>query len=167
MLPPRLLALALLMPIRNPTQTAGLLSAINVSAGTTSNNLSALTFSNLNNVTFGLDGSVLTGSIATSLSNLRLSAGTTSNLLSAVTFSNANGVTFGLDGSTLTASVAVAGGGDAIRGIAAGGSTATTNTVNFSNSNGVSFGFGAVGNSTVLTASIATSLTNLNVSAGG
>ena len=68
-------------------------------------------------------------------------------------FSNANNVTFGTSaGGIVTASVA-AGGGDAIRGIAAGGSTATTNTVNFSNSNGVSFGFGAAGNSTVITAS--------------
>lgn len=46
-----------------------------------------------------------------------------------------------------------AGGGDAIRAIAAGGSTQTTNTVHFSNSNGVSFGFGAGGNSTVITGS--------------
>lgn len=54
--------------------------------------------------------------------------------------------------NAISVSVA-AGGGDAIRGIAANGSTASTNTVNFSNSNGVSFGFGAAGNSTVMTAS--------------
>lgn len=44
---------------------AGLISAINVSAGTTSNNLSALTFSNSNGVSFGLAGSVITGTVAT------------------------------------------------------------------------------------------------------
>lgn len=45
--------------------TAGLLSAINVSAGLTSQNLSALTFSNSNGVSFGLNGSVITGTVAT------------------------------------------------------------------------------------------------------
>lgn len=43
---------------------AATISNINVSAGTTSNNLSAITFSNLNGVSFGLNGSVLTGSVA-------------------------------------------------------------------------------------------------------
>lgn len=42
--------------------TAGLLSAVNVSAGTTSNNLSALTFANSNGITFGLNASTLTAS---------------------------------------------------------------------------------------------------------
>lgn len=41
---------------------AATISNINVSAGTTSNNLSALTFSNLNGLAFGLNGSVITGS---------------------------------------------------------------------------------------------------------
>lgn len=45
--------------------TAGLISAVNVSAGTTSNNLSALTFNNSNGVSFGLNGSVITGTVAT------------------------------------------------------------------------------------------------------
>jgi hypothetical protein len=84
--------------------TAGLLSNINVSAGTTSNNLSAITFSNANGVSFGLDASTITASIAPGLTNIRVSAGTTSNLLSAVTFSNANGISFGLNASTVTAS---------------------------------------------------------------
>ena len=48
--------------------TAGLISAINVSAGTTSNNLSAITFANSNNLTFGLSGSVITGSASFSQS---------------------------------------------------------------------------------------------------
>ena len=45
--------------------TAGHLSAINVSGGTTSNNLSAITFSNSNGVSFGLNGSVITATVAT------------------------------------------------------------------------------------------------------
>lgn len=42
--------------------TAGLLSAVNISAGTTSNNLSALVLSNSNGLSFGLNGSTITGS---------------------------------------------------------------------------------------------------------
>lgn len=37
---------------------------VNVSAGTTSNNMTAMTFSNANGVSFGLNGSVVTGSVA-------------------------------------------------------------------------------------------------------
>jgi hypothetical protein len=44
--------------------TAGLLSAVNLSAGTTSGNLSAVTFSNSNGVSFGLNASTITGSVA-------------------------------------------------------------------------------------------------------
>src|SRR6185436_5875255 len=44
---------------------AGLLSVINISAGATSNNLSALTFDNSNGVSFGLTGSVITATVAT------------------------------------------------------------------------------------------------------
>lgn len=124
--------------------TAGLISAVNVSAGTTSNNLSAVTFSNNGNVSFGLNGSVVTATatVATSLSNIRVSGGTTSNLLSAITFADGNGVSFGLDGSTLTAShngltsqsnqnVTAANGGFAFQ------------TLSFSNLNGISFGTSA------------------------
>lgn len=97
---------------------------INISAGTTSNNLTALTFSNASGVSFGLNGSVLTATVKTdyqtsgnylttamqsnaaTISNINVSAGTTSNNLSAITFSNSNGVSFGLNGSVVTATVA-------------------------------------------------------------
>lgn len=90
---------------------AATISNINVSAGTTSNNLSALTFSNANGLAFGLNGSVITGSYtvpstAGLLSAVNVSAGTTSNNMSALTFSNLNGVSFGLNGSVVTGSVA-------------------------------------------------------------
>lgn len=49
--------------------TAGLLSNINVSAGTTSNNLSAIVFSDSNNVSFGLNGSTITGTATFAQSN--------------------------------------------------------------------------------------------------
>jgi hypothetical protein len=105
--------------------TAGLISAINVSGGTTSNNLSAITFSNANGVSFGLAGSVVTGTVATNyqspgaylttamqsnavtLSNAKLSAGTLSALRSDVTFGDSNGISFGLNtNGVLTGTVA-------------------------------------------------------------
>ncbi|HSZ58560.1 MAG TPA: hypothetical protein VK797_23030 [Tepidisphaeraceae bacterium] len=105
---------------------AATISNVNISAGATSNNLSALTFSNSNGVSFGLTGSTLTATVATNyqspgpylttamqsnaatISNINLSAGATSNNLSAVTFSNSNNVSFGLSGSTITATASFA-----------------------------------------------------------
>jgi hypothetical protein len=130
--------------------TAGLLSAINVSAGTTSNNLSALTFSNGSGVSFGLNGSVVTGSIASSLTNINISAGTTSQNLSALTFSNLNGVSFGLNGSVVTASVA-GGGGLTNINVSAGTTSQNLSALTFSNLNGVTFGL----NGSTITASVA------------
>ena len=88
-----------------PNAGGTLLSNINVSAGTTSNNLSAVTLSNSNNVSFGLNGSTVTATatVASTQGSINLSAGTTSNLASAFTFSNKNGVSFGLNASTVTA----------------------------------------------------------------
>jgi hypothetical protein len=119
---------------------------LSVSAGTTSNSLGSIVFSNSNGVSFGLNGSTITGSVATSLTNINVSAGTTSQNLSAITFSNSNGVSFGLNGSVMTASAA-AGGGAAI---SAGTQSTNGGTVVFSNSNGISFG---MSNSSVVTAS--------------
>jgi hypothetical protein len=85
------------------------LSNIRVSAGTTSNLLSAITFSNSNNVSFGINASTITASINTSLTAINVSAGTTSNNLSAFTLSNSNGISFGLNASTITASYTVPG----------------------------------------------------------
>lgn len=85
------------------------LTNIRVSAGTTSNLLSAITFSNGGNVSFGLNASTITASVNTSLTAINVSAGTTSNNLSALTFSNSNGISFGLNASTITASYTVPG----------------------------------------------------------
>lgn len=82
------------------------LTNINISAGSTSNNLSKVVFSNLNGVTFGLNGSTVTASVNTAgggLTNINVSAGTTSNNLSALTFANSNGITFGINASSITA----------------------------------------------------------------
>lgn len=94
--------------------TAGLISAINISACTTSNNLTAVTFSNANGITFGLDASTITASHngLTSQSNQAASASNGSFAFQTIAFSDANNVTFGTSaGSIITASVNAAGGG--------------------------------------------------------
>ncbi len=111
----------------------GGLTNVNLSAGTTSNNLSAFVFSNSNSVSFGLSGSTVTASIPSQT----------------FVFSNSNNVSFGLNGSTITASASFAGGGGGVAN-QAGTQTATSGTVVFSNSNGITFG---MSNSSVITAS--------------
>lgn len=128
------------------------LSNIRVSAGAASNYLSAITLSNSNGVSFGLNGSVITASVAPGgLTNINLSAGTTSNNLSAVTFSNGNGITFGLSGSVITASH------DGLtsqsnQALSASNGSFTFQTAAFSDANNVTFGTSAGG---IVTASVA------------
>lgn len=138
----------------------GLIANINISAGTTSQNLTNLVFTNLNGVSFGLNGSTISGSV-NAISRVNISAGTTSNNLSNFVLSNSNGVSFGLNGSTITASVAAG-----LANINVSGGTTSNNLTNFvlSNSNNVSFGLN--GSTFTATVTVATSLTNINVSAG-
>ena len=67
--------------------------SINLSAGTTSNNLTNFVLSNSNGLAFGLNGSTITGSY-------------TVPTQTAYSFQNGNGVSFGTNGSTVTATVA-------------------------------------------------------------
>lgn len=101
---------------------AATISNINISGGTTSQNLSKFVFADSNGLSFGLNGSTMTGTVKTdyqtsgaylttamqsnanTISNVNLSAGTTSQNLSQFVFSNSNGVSFGLNGSTVTGS---------------------------------------------------------------
>jgi hypothetical protein len=112
-----------------------LISNVNISAGTTSNNLSAFVFSNSNGVSFGLNGSTITASAAGGGvgGSINVSAGTTSNNVTALTFSNSNNVSFGLNGSTLTGSYAL--------NVSAGTTSSNVTAVTLSNSYNVSFGF--------------------------
>lgn len=101
-----------------------LMSDLNVSAGTTSNNLTNLVFSNAGGITFGLNGSTLTASaVVGSVTQVVFSAGTSSASLSSVVFSNSNNVSFGLNGSTITGSILAT--GDWYDNIAAGQPVAT------------------------------------------
>ena len=128
---------------------AGGNGSVNISAGTTSNNLNALTFSNSNGISFGLNGSTITGSYST------------------LVFSNSNGISFGINAGTLTATVQP-GAAAGVAAIQAGTQTATSGTVSFANSNGISFGMSG---SSQITASYtvpstAGLISNINVSAG-
>jgi hypothetical protein len=128
---------------------AGGNGSVNISAGTTSNNLNAITFSNSNGLSFGLDGSTITGSYST------------------LVFSNSNGISFGINAGTLTATVQP-GAAAGLAAIQAGTQTATSGTVTFGNSNGITFGMSG---SSQITASYtvpstAGLISNINVSAG-
>lgn len=90
------------------------LTNINVSAGTTSRNLSALVFSNANSVSFGLNGITLTASINAPAQTIQTqnvvvpSAGTQTATSGTIIFSNANGMSFGMaNSSVVTASYTV------------------------------------------------------------
>jgi len=85
--------------------TAGLISAINLSAGTTSQNLSKVTFNDSNGISFGLNGSVVTATVKTdyqssnanyltSQSNQALSGSNGSFNFQTATFGNSNGLSF-------------------------------------------------------------------------
>ena len=97
--------------VGNGTASGGVaiggINAINVSAGTISNNVTNIVFSNLNNVSFGLDGSTITASISVPTNSFNiLAAGTqTANSTGTVKFSNSNGISFGMsNNSIITAS---------------------------------------------------------------
>jgi len=132
-------------------------ASINVSAGTTSLNLTNLVFSDSHGVSFGLNASTITASIALGA----ISAGTTLGTLGTIVFSNSNGITFGMDGGTVTASVMATAAAGSVN-FSAGTTSQNLQSITFSNSNGISFGL----NGSTMTASVATSLTNINLSAG-
>ena len=124
--------------------TIGLITAI--SAGTTLASNGQLVFSNSNGVTFGINGSTITASVAGASAGIgAISAGTTQATSGTVVFSNSNNISFGVSGNTVTANVAAA-------AVAAGSQTGSSGTVVFSNSNGVSFGMSG---SSQVTASMA------------
>lgn len=137
--------------------------SVNFSAGTTSNNLASVVFSNSNGVSFGLNGSTITGSVATSLTNVNVSAGTTSNNLSAFVLSNSNNVSFGLNGSTITATATVASTQGSIV-VSAGTTSNTGSQFVWSNSNNVSFGLN--GSTVTATVTVASTQGSIVISAG-
>jgi hypothetical protein len=85
--------------------------SLNLSAGTTSNNLTAVTFADSNGISFGLNASTVTATVRTNYASSShshaASAANGSFAFDTLSFSNANGVSFGTSaGNAVTASVA-------------------------------------------------------------
>ena len=127
-----------------PNTNGTLIIGVNFSAGTTSNVLSNITFSNSNGISFGLNGSTMTASVnAGALAIEAIAAGTQTATSGTIVYSNSNNITFGMNNSSvITASYNF--------NISAGTTSNNLNAVTFSNSNGVSFGL----NGSVVTASV-------------
>lgn len=152
--------------------TAGLISAVNVSAGTTSNNLSALTFANSNGLTFGLNASTITAShngiTQQSTQPVAVSGQNGSYAFSTLSLSNANGISFGTSaGSAITAShnalTTARASTDAI-----GLNTAQTNVTWTVNSSGLSLNAaGYAGTATAITGGAAITLNSAGLSFNG
>jgi hypothetical protein len=111
-----------------------------LSAGANSVSNGTVVFSNSNGVSFGLNGSTITASVAGAGAPGSISAGTTSVGLGQVVFSNSNNVSFGLNGSTLTGSASFNQSVQTQGSVQVQGSTGA---ISFGNANGVTFGFNA------------------------
>jgi hypothetical protein len=127
-----------------PNTNGTLIIGVNFSAGTTSSNVSAITFSNSNNVSFGMNGATITASFNADAEAIgAIAAGTQTATSGTVVYSNSNNITFGMSGSSqITASYNF--------NLSAGTTSNNLNAVTFSNSNNVSFGL----NGSVVTASV-------------
>jgi hypothetical protein len=165
----------------------GGLTNINVSAGTTSNNLSNVVFSNLNGVSFGLAGSTITASHngLTSQSNQAFSADVSSTFQT-LTFQDSNGVSFSNNAgalrvthalqftsntSDITSNALHSSASRVINLIAAtnntgGGTASLSSNVSFSNANGATF-YTSAGNAIVLSYTVPAAGAVLAISAAG
>lgn len=117
------------------------------SGGAQSASLSAITFANSGNVSFGLNAGVMTAtaSFSTSPGGIALGAGGVTATSGTVTLSNANGLTFGMAGNVVTGSYttpSTAGLLSAIR-LSAGTQSSNLSAITLSNANGFSFGLNA------------------------
>lgn len=153
------------------------LSNIRVSAGTTSNLLSALTFANSNGLSFGINASTITGShnglttarasndgigLNTAQTNVTWTVNSSGLSFNAAgyagtgtTFAGANisaSMTLNSNGLNLSASVAAGGGGGVTPVASASNGSFSFTTLNFSNANNVTFGTSA---GSIITASVA------------
>jgi hypothetical protein len=127
-----------------PAGGGQLITGINLSAGTTSNNSSHFTFANSNNISWGLNAGTITASFNADAQAIgAIAAGTQTATSGTVIFSNLNGVSFGMSGSaTITASAV------ASINLSAGTTSNNLTAVTFANSNGINFGL----NGSVVTA---------------
>jgi hypothetical protein len=149
--------------------TAGLISRINVSAGTTSGNVSAFTLADSNGLSFGLNAGTITASHngLTSQSGQAFSADASSTFQT-LTFQNSNGISFSNNAgalrvthdlqytsatSAITSNALHSSASRVINIVAAtnstgGGTASLSSNVSFSNANGLTF-YTSAGNAVV------------------
>jgi hypothetical protein len=158
----------------------GGLTNVNLSAGTTSQNLSNFVFSNSNGVSFGLNGSTVTATVATNYqsqgaylttarasndavglntaqTNVTWTVNSSGLSLNAAgyagTGTSATNASITMNSNGLAISVAAPGGGGAVN-FSAGTTSQNLQSVVFANSNGVTFGLGTGASSQSVTASV-------------
>jgi len=130
------------------------LSNINVSAGTTSSNVSAVTFSNGNGVSFGFDGSNISATVKTNYLTTAMASDRGSDFVQATAAfagTNASG-TINSTGISVSVAAAAVQSTQPVAASASNGSFLFS-TVAFSNANNVTFGTSA---GSIITASVAT-----------
>lgn len=135
------------MGAENPATASGG-GGVAVSASASSMSSGTVTFSNANNVSFGLSNGVMTASASGGAGGVAISGGASSQSNGTVIFANANNVSFGLSAGTMTASIA------AVESVSAGSTFATGPQIVFANGNGVTFGV----NGNTITGSISQTL---------
>lgn len=139
--------------------------AVSFSAGASSAALASVVFSNSNGVSFGLNGSTITASVSPAAgdgANI-IAAGTqTANTTGTVLFQNSNGITFGMSNSSVVTASHNGLTSQSNQAFSAAGGSSAFQTLIFNNANGVSFS----NNGGSIEASIASSLTNIRISAG-
>lgn len=99
------------LSVANPVTTNGLISAVNFSAGTTSNNLQSIKFSDGNGISWGLNAGTITatvktdyqssGNYLTSQSNQAFSGSNASSTFQTLFFNNANAISWSNNAGSL------------------------------------------------------------------
>lgn len=115
---------------------------INISAGTTSNNLTNFVLSNSNGISFGLNGSTVTASHngLTSQSNQALSGSNGSFTFQTATFGNLNGLSFYTSNGSMVGSYTVPAVTNSSWTISAGTTSNTVSGLTFADANSIVFG---------------------------
>src|SRR6185436_19374786 len=117
-------------------------ASINFSAGTTSNNLSQVSFKNTNGVSFGLDAGTITATVQTNYLTTAMASNRGTDFVQATAAfagTNASGT---IASNGISVSVAAPGAG-ASGNFSAGTTSNNLSQVSFKNTNGVSFGLDA------------------------
>lgn len=149
--------------------TAGLISAVNFSAGTTSSNLTQVKFSDSNGISFGLGAnSIITATVKTdyltSQSNQAVSGSNASSTFQTVTFGSSNGMHFYLTNGSVVGSYTVPAAQTGISGLAGSNTTYSSGTVILSDQTNITIGSSVNGASQYLRFSVGNYITTARAS---